>query len=125
VRSLSVPRLEDHLDIYDALDEIFEEDADLPPTHAHGFRLAPGADLMELFLVTEIPGASAYSVGIVEADGNVVPATPVKPGEWVSPYRQLAAHETAWEVNASEPRLRFIVERPGDTALDFTLGYGI
>ena len=113
------------MDIYDALDEIFEEDADLPPSHAHGFRLTAGADITELFLVTEIPGASAFSVGIVTADGDVEPAVPVAPGEWISPYHQLAAHETAWDVNAVESRVRFMIERPGHRPLEFTLGWGM
>ena len=119
------PPPEDHLDIFEALDEIFDEDADLPPSHAHGFQLAAGTDIIELFLVTEIPGASAFSVGIVTADGDVEPAVPVAPGEWISPYHQLAAHETAWEVSAGKSRVRFMIERPGDRALEFTLGWGM
>ena len=119
------PPPEDRLDIFDALDDILDEDANLPPSHAHGFRLAAGADLTELFLLTEIPGASAYSVGVLSADGDVEPATPVEPGEWISPYHQLGAHESAWEVSAGESRLHFMVERPGDTSLEFTLGWGV
>ena len=75
--------------------------------------------------MTEIPGASAFSVGTVTTDGDVEPAVPVAPGEWISPYHQLATHESAWDVSTGESRVRFLIERPGDTPLDLTLGWGM
>jgi hypothetical protein len=110
----------------DALDEIFAEDENLPPTEAHGFRLVPGDDVTELFLLTEIPGAAAFTVHVSAPDEDSDEATLVAPGEWISEFHQVAPHETVWELNTGmEPRLTFSIERPGNTSLEFTLGMGM
>jgi hypothetical protein len=114
------------LNLDDALDEIFAEDEGLPPSEAHGFRLVPGDDVTEVYLLTDIPGAAAFTVRVAAPDGTSEDATLLAPGEWISEFHELAPHETAWDVSMSaEPRMKLAIERPGSAPLELTLGMGM
>jgi len=121
----SLTEAEGILDIFEALDEEFSEDREFFPTHAHGFVIAGDYDL-QYFLLTDLPGAAQFTVSCRTADGKLEPLQSVAQGAFLSPYRQLDAHQAAWEIEDDLfDGVRFVVERPGEPTLEFTLGSGM
>jgi hypothetical protein len=52
------------------------------------------------YMITSDPNGAGWDVTLIGARGSRVPAEPVWPGDWLSPYQKVSVTETAWCVDS-------------------------